>query len=59
MISDIASVYDSSSITFFGRLIRFVGGGISWVSFERLERVVDWVGTKAIAQVGPTPKKML
>lgn len=34
-ISDIASVYVSSSITFLGRLIRFGGGGIKPESVER------------------------
>jgi hypothetical protein len=51
MISDIASVYDSSSITFFGRLMRFGGGGISWESFERFVSAVDLAGTRAMVNI--------
>jgi hypothetical protein len=37
-----ASVYDSSSITFFGRFIRFGGGGIICMSVERRDRALDF-----------------
>ena len=50
MISEIASVYDSSSMTFFGRLMRFGGGGINAVSFERRARARDLRGSIAMPQ---------
>jgi len=48
MISDIASVYESSSMTFFGRLMRFGGGGIKSVSVDRRTRALEFVGCNAI-----------
>lgn len=51
IIWDSASVYVSSSMTFFGRLMRFVGGGggISSVSALLRTRALDGAGSDAMA----------